>query len=152
MEGDLQSHRDGCASCDVHAPSQPAEPSVLTPPPEYPFQSTVVDMLQLEGHMYMAYADRLTRWLEVAHFPHSTSSRIISVLRTYFTRWGAPGLILIDGGTNLISEETTSFFRKWGLRLSSPVISSSQDCQEDQPRQRRQPQLQQGIPGNSSVP
>ncbi|XP_066981686.1 uncharacterized protein [Macrobrachium rosenbergii] len=32
MEGDLQSHRDGCASCDVHAPSQPAEPLVLTPP------------------------------------------------------------------------------------------------------------------------
>ncbi|XP_066964225.1 uncharacterized protein [Macrobrachium rosenbergii] len=113
MEGDLQSHRDGCASCDVHAPSQPAEPLVLIPPPEYPFQSTVVDMLQLEGHMYMAYADRLTGWLEVAHFPHgTTSSRIISVLRTYFTRWGAPELISTDGGTNLISEETTSFFRK----------------------------------------
>ncbi|XP_064086122.1 uncharacterized protein K02A2.6-like [Macrobrachium nipponense] len=122
MEGDLQSHRDGCASCDIHAPSQPAEPLVLTAPPEYPFQSTVVDMLQLEGHMYMAYADRLTEWLEVAHFPHgTTSSRIISVLRTYFTRWGAPELISTDWGTNLISEETTSFFRKWGftVRLSS---------------------------------
>ncbi|XP_066975342.1 uncharacterized protein [Macrobrachium rosenbergii] len=81
-------------------------------------QSTVVDMLQLEGHMYMAYADWLTGWLEVAHFPHgTTSSRIISVLRTYFTRWGAPELISTDGGTNLISEETTSFFRKWGVTV-----------------------------------
>ncbi|XP_064089208.1 uncharacterized protein LOC135203410 [Macrobrachium nipponense] len=108
MEGDLQSHRDGCASCDIHAPSQP---------PEYPFQSTVVDMLQLEGHMYMAYADRLTGWLEVAHFPHGAmSSRIISVLRRT-----SQELISTDGGTNLISEETMSFSRKWGVivRLSS---------------------------------
>ena len=122
MEGDLQSFRDGCAQCDLHAPSQPAEPLVLTPPPAYPFQSTVMDMMQIQGYMYMAYADRLTGWLEVAHFPHgTTSSRIISVLRTYFTRWGAPEIISTDGGTNLVSEEVRSFFERWGVktRISS---------------------------------
>ena len=122
MEGDLQYHRSTCTSCDVHAPSLPAEGMNLTPPPDYPFQCTVVDMFQMEGHMYMAYADRLTGWLEVAHFPNGTTSpKLMSQLRRYFTRWGAPEQISMDGGTNLVSEEMATFFRRWGasVRLSS---------------------------------
>ncbi|CAL4166698.1 unnamed protein product [Meganyctiphanes norvegica] len=38
LEGDLQYHRSTCDACNSHAPSLPAEPLVLTPPPEYPFQ------------------------------------------------------------------------------------------------------------------
>lgn len=32
----------------------------MTLPPEYPFQQTVADMFHHEGHMYIAYAERLT--------------------------------------------------------------------------------------------
>ncbi|XP_045101465.1 uncharacterized protein LOC123498425 [Portunus trituberculatus] len=71
LEGDLQHYRASCTSCETHAPSQPSETLVITPPPEYPFQSTVADMFQHEGHTYMVYADRLTGWLELAHFPHA---------------------------------------------------------------------------------
>lgn len=70
----------------------------------------------------MAYADRLTGWLEVAHFPNGTNStKLKTVIRRYFTRWGAPEQISMDGGTNLMSEEMTTFFRRWGasVRLSS---------------------------------
>ncbi|XP_064102669.1 uncharacterized protein K02A2.6-like [Macrobrachium nipponense] len=117
MEGDLQSHRDGCASCDIHAPSQPAEPLVLTAPPEYPFQSTVVDMLQLEGHMYMAHrvagSRTLSTWYNVIknHISVEDVLHKMGSTRANLDRWG----------TNLISKETTSFFRKWGVtvRLSS---------------------------------
>ena len=128
MEGDLQHHRASCTSCDVHSPSLPAEAMELTPPPDYPFQSTVVDMFQLDGHMYMAYADRLTGWLEVAHFPNGTNSpKLKSQLRRYFTRWGAPEQISMDGGTNLVSDEMTTFFRKWGasVRLASAQYPQS---------------------------
>lgn len=118
MEGDLQNQRSSCPSCETHAPSQPAEALVITPPPDYPFQQTVVDMFQSEGHMYMAYADRLTGWLEVAHFPNGTeSSRIKKQLRRYFTRWGVPEKISMDGGTNLVSEEMNEFYKKWGVKV-----------------------------------
>ena len=60
MEGDLQYQRNQCEACNVHTPSLPEEELVLSPPPDYPFQRTVVDMFQLNGYMYMAYADRLT--------------------------------------------------------------------------------------------
>ena len=122
MEGDLQHHRSQCSDCETHAPSLPPESLVLTPPPEYPFQAVAVDMFQLEGHMYMAYADRLTGWLEVAHFPgDATSGRVIAHLRRFFMRWGAPEQLSTDGGTNLSSSEVAEFLNKWGVaaRVSS---------------------------------
>ncbi|XP_076055162.1 uncharacterized protein LOC143033556 [Oratosquilla oratoria] len=79
-------------------------------------------MFQHEGNTYMAYADRLTGWLELTHFPSgATSQRIKTQLRRYFTRWGAPEQLSTDGGTNLASEEMAEFLRDWGVtaRLSS---------------------------------
>ena len=118
LEGDLQHHRFSCDVCNAHAPSQPPEPLILTPAPEYPFQQTVVDVFQLDGCTYLAYADRLTGWLEVAQLPSgATSNRIMSQLRLYFARWGAPEQISTDGGTNLVSEEMTRFFKRWGVTV-----------------------------------
>ena len=48
IEGDLQHHRATCNSCNVNAPSQPPEPLILTPPPDYPFQQTVADLFQVK--------------------------------------------------------------------------------------------------------
>ena len=115
MEGDLSYHRASCALCNASAPSQPAEPMIMTPPPEYPFQKTTIDLCQMNGCNYLVYADRLTGWIEIAHLPgDSTSSKIIKHLRLYFTRYGAPVEVSMDGGTNLVSEEMTHFFKCWG--------------------------------------
>ena len=105
----------------MHAPSQPAETLIIAPPPKYSFQRTVVDMFQQEGQMDMAYADRLTGWLEPAHFPQTTSSqRIKSQLRLYSARSEAPEQVYRDCGMNLISDEMVVFFRMWevSIRLS----------------------------------
>lgn len=89
MEGDLQRQRDACVTCNAHSPPQAEEPLTPTPTPDYPFQHTVADLFQLDGLMYMSYADRLTGWLEIAHFPNgATSCKLSSVLRQYFQRWG----------------------------------------------------------------
>ncbi|XP_068205185.1 uncharacterized protein [Palaemon carinicauda] len=87
IEGDLQHRRSRCTSCDAHASSLPAEVMKMTPAPEYLFQQTVMDLFQLEGHMYMPYCDKLTGGLEIAHFPNGTSSaKVLTKLRHYFTR------------------------------------------------------------------
>ncbi len=128
MEGDLLHHRASCESCDIHSPSLPRETMELTPPPDYPFQHTVVDMFQWEGHTYMAYADRLTGCLEVAHFPNGASSyKIQTQLRKYFSRYGAPEHMSMDVGTNLTSAEMDTFYRNWGVsvRLSSAQYPQS---------------------------
>ncbi|KAK8390096.1 hypothetical protein O3P69_012967 [Scylla paramamosain] len=83
---------------------------------------------QWEGHTYMAYADWLTGWLEVAHFPNGASSyKIQTQLRKYFSRYGAPEHMSMDGGTNLTSAEMDTFYRNWGVsvRLSSAQYPQS---------------------------
>ena len=101
---------------------------MLTPAPEYPFQRTVADLFQENGHTYMAYADRLTGFLDVSHFPvEATSARLKTQFRKHFARWGAPEEISTDGGTNLVSEEMCEFFRSWGvtMRTSSAYYPQS---------------------------
>ena len=114
MEVDLQYHRNAYSTCNANSPSQATEPLSPTPPPQYPFQQTVAYLFQLAGQMYLAYADRLTGWLELAHFPSgATSSRLSSVFCQYFQRCGAPESVSTDGGTNLASEEMEIFLGRW---------------------------------------
>lgn len=118
IEGDLRHHRSSCETCNTHVPSQPPEPLLLTPPPCNPFQQTVADMCQLEGHHYLVYVDRLTGWLEVLHLAEGTAlSGIRDQLWHYFCRWDAPEQFSMDGGTNLGSEDMRAFFRKWGVSM-----------------------------------
>ena len=118
IEGDLQHHRQSCTTCNTNAPSQPEEPLVLTPPPEYPFQQTVVDLCQIGGHTYLVYADRLTGWLEVAHMPDGATARATrDILRRYFGRWGAPEQLSLDGGTNLVAHEMMEFYERWRVTV-----------------------------------
>ena len=118
MEGDLQRQRDRCNVCNLHAPAQAAEPLLMTPPPDYPFQQTAMDLCSLEGHTYLVYADRLSGWIEVAHLPDGASSGAIrDVLRRSFMRWGAPEVLSTDGGTNLVSDDMRAFYQRWAVRL-----------------------------------
>ena len=85
---------------------------MLTPVPDYPFQMTVADLLQENGQTYMAYANRLTGYLDVSHFPtEATSNKQKAQFRKYFVKQGVPNEISTDGGTNLVSEEMCPFFK-----------------------------------------
>ena len=80
---------------------------IYTPPPTYPFQQVVADLFSVNNSTYMAYACRLTGWLEIAYFPMSSSSKeVIKILRELFHRFGTPEEIPLDGGPNLASKET----------------------------------------------
>ena len=124
MEGDLKFQRSKCTTCNMHAPSQQREPLMPSEPPDYPFQKTAADFFQIDSRFYLAYADRLTGWLELSYFNAGvTSAKIIPVLRRLFCRWGTPEEISTDGGTNLCSSEMLDFYRRWGVKLR---VSSAQ--------------------------
>ena len=76
----------------------------------------------------MDYADRLTGYLDISHFPiEATSSKLMAQFRKYFVRWGAPDEISTNGGTNLVSQEMCAFFKRWGaaMRTSSAYYPQS---------------------------
>ena len=65
LDSEVKELRARCRQCNEQAPSQSQEPLVVSSPPEVPFQQSVADLFHLEGHTFLAYADRLSGWLEV---------------------------------------------------------------------------------------
>ena len=86
--------------------------------PEYPFQQVAADLFDIEGSKYLVYVDRLAGFAELAYFPSfTTSSIIINTLREFFHHWGVAEQILLDGGPNLSSHETTTWINNWGVKI-----------------------------------
>ena len=67
ISGAIVNKRDRCRTCDTIAPSQAAEPPITAPPPTYPFEQVVADYFALDGHTYLAMADRYSGWLSVSY-------------------------------------------------------------------------------------
>lgn len=75
-------------------------------------------MFQLDSHTYIAFADRLSGWLEMEHLSgDATSARLITIFRRWFRHFGIPEELSCDGGTNLTSQESRGFFNTWRVRL-----------------------------------
>ena len=52
---DLDSYVISCSQCREDAPSQTKELLIPTAPPEYPSQSVVADLFEIDNHHYLAY-------------------------------------------------------------------------------------------------
>ena len=128
IDDDINKHVLSCDLCRKISPSQQKEQLIMTSPPDYPFQKVVADIFEESGYKYLAYADKLTGFVELAYFPTNTSSNaIIKTIREFFQRWGIAEEISPDGGPNLSSREIKEWLESCGvkLRLSSAYYSKS---------------------------
>ena len=118
-----------CKLCVKNAPSLTKEPLLTSPIPVYPFQMAVADLFHKDGYKYLAYADRLTGWIELAYFPRDPNSNENSnVFRDLFQRYGVPEELSLDATVDLISPLVkVHFLRSWGtaLRTSSAYYPKS---------------------------
>lgn len=119
--------RAQCRQCNEKAPSQPADTMIITPPPELPFQQTVTDFCQIEGHDFLVYADRYSGWLEVAKLGNKTWKSVHNAFLHWFTEFGVPEEMSCDGGPPFNSATFNQFLDRWGIqkRLSSAYYPQS---------------------------
>ena len=119
--------RQRCVRCNSNAPSQHAEPTILTPPPEYPFQQVATDFADIEGHDFLVYADRYSGWLEVAKLHSKTEKSVKETFLKWFSTYGVPEEMASDGGPPFNSAGYDDFLMRWGIkkRLSSAYYPQS---------------------------
>ena len=119
--------RKQCSKCNEQSPSQPAEPLIYSKSPEVPFEQVVADFFSLEGHSFLAYADRYSGWLEVERLSSSTFRNVRSTLLRWFRTYGVPEEISTDGGPPFQAHEYNIFLRSWNIdrRLSSAYYPQS---------------------------
>ena len=121
IRSDLVRHRAECTSCVLNAPSNPSSPPLPYEHPAYPFHSVVSDFFTVNGANYMAVCDRYSGWLSIFSLAKDDSKHIISVLRTYFSRWGIPVYLTTDAASVYVSQEMENFLSRYGVhhRVSS---------------------------------
>ena len=82
--------------------------------------------------MFLIVIDAHSKWLEVRVMDSTTSSAVISTLRSIFAQFGLPSVIVTDNGRNFTSTEFHKFLKKNGIKhiLSSPYHPSSNGLAE----------------------
>ena len=114
----LSSRRAQCKTCDRIGPTQPAEPMLSSPAPEYPFDQVVADYFDLAGIKYLVYADKYTGWVVIIKSPkgEADAGSLKKHLRMLFGIYGCPKELSTDGGPPFTSHDVQSFLRTWGVR------------------------------------
>ena len=77
--------------------------------------------------MLLILVDAFTKWPEVIQMSSTSSERTIEILRSLFTRYGIPRIIVSDNGTQFTSETFNQFCKGNGIhhKLSAPYHSST---------------------------
>ena len=111
---DIAATRDGCATCNSNAPSQPVMPSVTPEEPLYPFQHIAADFFHHHGNTYLVLVDRYTNWPVVTP-SRDGASGLVQTLRETFSTFGIPDTLTSDGGPEFSSHTTRRFLVDWGV-------------------------------------
>lgn len=116
--------------------SQPLIPSEL---PDYPWQRVGTDLFAINGVNYLLIVDYFSRYPEVIKLSSTTSSSVIKVLKSIFSRHGILGTLVIDNGHQYTSQEFTDFSKLYDFThiTSSSHFPQSNGQAEIQSRQSR---------------
>ena len=127
LDAAVRQMRLQCRQCNEQSPSQHAEPIMVSPPPEVPFEQTASDIFSLEGHTFVAFADEYSGWLEVERLSTNSFRNVRKTFLRWFTTYGVPSEIATDGGPPFNSHDYNDFCHTWNIRrrLSSAYYPQS---------------------------
>ena len=128
---DIQDTVSNCPVCaKLQRPNkEPLIPSVL---PERPWQKLGSDLFELQGKHYLVLVDYFSRYAEVIKLQSTTSSSVISAMKSVFSRYGIPELLISDNGPQYVSNEFKEFAVKYNFKhtTSSPHFPQSNGLAE----------------------
>lgn len=126
ISNQIQKFVQSCQHCAAESSSR-KEPLMPTPLPEYPWQKIATDLFTLKGKTYIVVIDYFSRYLEVATLSTTTSTIIISILKSLFARYGIPEEVVSDNGPQYASQEFADFAKQYNFHhtTSSPHFPQS---------------------------
>ena len=99
-----------------------AEPLISSVLPEIPWQNICADLFELSGKTYLIVVDYFSRYPEIAFLKSTTSSDLITHMKSCFARHGIPEKVISDNGPQFKSADFMKFSLSYGFRhqTSSP--------------------------------
>ena len=95
--------------------------------PEYPWQKVGTDLFHFKGSTYLIVVDYFSRYPEVQKLASTSSRSVIEVLKTIFSRFGIPEVVVSDNGPQYSSLEFKQFAEGYDFchTTSSPLFVQS---------------------------
>ena len=130
VDTDIEKMVKGCNECQLTRPMPPVAPLNPLPWPTKPCPRIHVDFAgPFMNHMFLIIIDAESKWIEALPMLTSTSKAMIKHLKTLFSQFGLPNILVSDNGSCFTSAEFQDFLlsKHW---KSSPYHPSSNGLAE----------------------
>ncbi|XP_055877238.1 uncharacterized protein LOC129924751 [Biomphalaria glabrata] len=80
-----------------------------------PWEKVGADLMEVDGRQYLITVDYYSNLTEYDYLSTTTSQDVIRKLKGQFARFGAPKMLITDGGPQFSSNEFLTFTRRWNI-------------------------------------
>lgn len=116
-----------CTVCAEHAKGNNKEPMIPVDIPDRPWAKVAVDLFELNHKHYMITVDYFSKWPEVVKLDNLTTNNVVCYLKSQFSRYGLPDVLISDNGPQFSSHEFKNFLADYGIEhsTSSPYYAQA---------------------------
>ena len=127
MSVELKEYISKCDICMAHRTTLGREPLMQHEFAARPWAKVGVDLCDHAGRILLVVSDYYSNFIEVENLNKATTGTVSKALKTLFSRYGVPDVLISDNGPQFASEEFASFARAWGFDhvTSSPRYPQS---------------------------
>ncbi|PFX12101.1 Retrovirus-related Pol polyprotein [Stylophora pistillata] len=123
MVSDIKQLADSCEACQEMKPKNQHEPLKQHKEGDEPWKKIGHDIFQIADKYYLVTVDYYSTFIEVDLLSTQTGTRVINLLKSHFSRYRIPRMIVSDGGSQFSSFEFDLFAKAWHIihLTSSPM-------------------------------
>ena len=127
MSKELKEYFSKCDICLSYQASPGREPILQHEITERPWAKIGVDLCELDGCMLLVVCDYYSNFIEIDNINRATSQSLCKSLKSMFSRYGVPDIVISDNGPQFAAAEFSEFANKGAFKhdTSSPHYPQS---------------------------
>ncbi|KAK3752981.1 hypothetical protein QZH41_016289 [Actinostola sp. cb2023] len=127
MSADIRQLIETCETCRKFEVSQPKESLMPHEVPSRPWQRVGVDLFELNNKDYLVCVDYYSNFWEVDRLRDTKANTVILKMKSHFSRYGCPDVVISDNGPQFSCREFAKFAHDWEFEhnTSSPGNSKA---------------------------
>lgn len=127
MTNDIVDKVQRCDKCCQYQRNQQKQPLQPVEVPHLPWQTVGIDLFQHTNQNFLIVTDYYSGFIEYSKLQNTTSSNVITHIKSIFARHGIPLKVVSDNGPQFSSDHFKQFANAWQFehRTSSPRYPQS---------------------------
>lgn len=114
ISNDIEKCIKNCIICQENRPAQSKVMLLPHDVPDRPFQKLSLDIMTFKGVDYLVIIDNYSKWIELFKLSSKKCSEIINKLKSLFSNFGVPEIIMSDNSP-FLSHEINLFSREYNI-------------------------------------